>query len=138
MSNFHCGDPTCALNGKDVDEKIEEEMAGPDGKEGRYWWLSFADGDKPRGQQFLGACVVRAPGFVTAIIAAKESGCFPGGEVAGIPLAMTNDEALEVFVVFANGYLRKDPAYRLLARPEAEQLYAMIDARVASRKAGAS
>lgn len=138
MSNFHCGDPTCALNDKDMDEKIEEEMAGPDGKEGRYWWLSFADGGKPRGQEFLGACVVRASGFVTAIIAAKKFGCYPGGEVVGIPLTMTNEEAIAVFFVFANGDRRKDPAYRLLARPEAEQLYAMIDAHAASRRAGAS
>lgn len=50
-------------------------------------WLSFCDGDRPAGDQFLGACIVRIhatdePRHDTreAIQAAWRLGCNPGGE----------------------------------------------------------
>ena len=47
------------------------------------FWLSFADGSKPKGTQFLGACVVEAPSFADAIQVAWAHGCNPGGECLG-------------------------------------------------------
>ena len=48
-----------------------------------YFWLSFADPDKPRGKQFLGGCVIEAESFPGAITEAHRLGCNPGGEVMG-------------------------------------------------------
>jgi hypothetical protein len=50
------------------------------------WWLSFADPDKPAGQQFLGACLVEAPAFVLAAFVARARGCNPGGECRGFEI----------------------------------------------------
>jgi hypothetical protein len=48
-----------------------------------WWWLSFADPRKPKGQQFLGACLVQGYGLGTAIQEARRRGINPGGEVKG-------------------------------------------------------
>src|SRR5215470_16521351 len=48
----------------------------------KWLYLSFADGDLPKGQQFLGAVILRAinePGLVAATARAK--GLNPGGEM---------------------------------------------------------
>jgi hypothetical protein len=52
-----------------------------------YWWLSFADNEKPEGEQFLGAVVVDDNGgdFVGAIDNAHRLGLNPGGEALGMP-----------------------------------------------------
>lgn len=44
-------------------------------------WMSFCDGSRPKGSQFLGACVVDANSMEGAIRAAWSAGCNPGGEV---------------------------------------------------------
>ncbi len=49
-----------------------------------WWWLSFADGSLPTGQQFLGACLVQARGFLGATLVARMMGLNPGGEVKGV------------------------------------------------------
>lgn len=49
-------------------------------------WLSFADGERSEGQQFLGACVVEAPSFLLAVFRTYELGINPGGEVMGIEI----------------------------------------------------
>lgn len=53
-----------------------------------WWWLSFADPDRPEGEQFLGVCIVQgtepAMGFPRAtdpIPRAWQLGLNPGGEV---------------------------------------------------------
>lgn len=48
-------------------------------------WLSFADGKRPTGQQFLGAIVIDAPSFAHAIKACWALGINPGGEVVQMP-----------------------------------------------------
>jgi len=71
----------------------------------RVFWLSFCDGDRPEGQQFLGACVIEvteedataaavdvAAWFPRAVADAEwvaaatrkawQLGCNPGGEIA--------------------------------------------------------
>lgn len=47
------------------------------------WWLSFADGNLPEGQQFLGVAIVRGSNIAEAAIAAHARGINPGGEVLG-------------------------------------------------------
>ena len=75
----------------------------------KIYWLSFCDGDKPKGEQFLGACLVEVsqeeadlaavcvaiefpyaePGsewIGAASRKAHQMGCNPGGEMASIEL----------------------------------------------------
>lgn len=84
----------------------------------RWWWLSFADGRLPEGEQFLGACLVRAVDFVDAVKEAWAHVCNPGGECRG------EDAHPELEVPEAW-------AYRVLARAEAEQILVELEAQVA-------
>ena len=52
-----------------------------------WWWLSFADGEKPKGEQFLGVAVVKAINVTEAIREAWRLGINPGGECAFQELA---------------------------------------------------
>ncbi len=52
----------------------------------KWWWLSFCDGQRPRGSQLLGVCVVQGDGLMGAIQEAHRLGCNPGGEVLGTPI----------------------------------------------------
>jgi hypothetical protein len=61
-----------------MDAKMAEEQAS--GKV-EPWFLYFTDPKKPAGQRFLGACIVEAPGFVSAIDRAHQLGINPGGAV---------------------------------------------------------
>ncbi len=45
------------------------------------FWMSFCDNDKPRRQQFLGACIVEAPDKYMATPISHLFGCNPGGEI---------------------------------------------------------
>lgn len=46
-----------------------------------FWWLSFADSERPKGQQFLGAAVVEAPSHLDAVLKSHRLSINPGGEV---------------------------------------------------------
>lgn len=78
-----------------------------DGK--RWWYLSFCDGSRPRGTQFLGGVFVQGATPAGAIRASWELRINPGGEVrvADVPEGMM-----------------LDPAYinRLLTRAEVEKM----------------
>lgn len=57
------------------------------------YWLSFADGDRPKGTQFLGACIVeggnsgdKRADLRAAVQNAWLHGCNPGGEVMSLRL----------------------------------------------------
>lgn len=57
------------------------------------FWLSFADGTRPKGQQFLGACMVEVKRFPdhrdslkAALRKAHVLGINPGGEVQSVEL----------------------------------------------------
>jgi hypothetical protein len=52
------------------------------------WYLSFADGDKPPGEQWLGAAIVRAPDLASAVSRAWAVGANPGGEVASVSFTL--------------------------------------------------
>jgi hypothetical protein len=45
------------------------------------YFLYFTDPEKPAGQRFLGACIVEANGFITAVQQAHQLGINPGGAV---------------------------------------------------------
>jgi hypothetical protein len=47
------------------------------------WWLSFCDGDKPKGDQFLGVCLVEGNSLAEALAKAHTLDINPGGEVIG-------------------------------------------------------
>ena len=47
-----------------------------------WFYLSFADGSKPKGQQWLGACIVKANTAQLATLEAHLLGINPGGSVA--------------------------------------------------------
>ena len=51
-----------------------------------WWWLSFADGNRPKGRQFLGVAIVQAYSFPIAVGVAHMLGINPGGEVMGYPV----------------------------------------------------
>ena len=51
-----------------------------------FWWLSFADPERPKGEQFLGAAIVPGYNMGSAVLAAHMLGCNPGGEVQGFPI----------------------------------------------------
>lgn len=54
--------------------------------ESTLWWLSFADPDRPKGTQWLGACIVGPVDTMrAAVILAHLHRCNPGGEVQGVP-----------------------------------------------------
>ncbi len=46
------------------------------------WWCSFCDPRKPRGEQFLGLCIVEAVDQISAVRVTHALGINPGGEVA--------------------------------------------------------
>jgi hypothetical protein len=75
------------------------------------YWLSFCDPGRPKGEQFLGACLVEGQSFLDAVRAAHRQRLNPGGEVKG----------LEVTPASA---ARVAPAWRgrLLTRQECEAL----------------
>lgn len=47
-----------------------------------YYWLSFVDDARPKGQRFLGGCLVEATSGSKAVMEAWKQKCNPGGEVA--------------------------------------------------------
>lgn len=50
-----------------------------------WWWLSHADPNKPKGEHFQGACIVRGAHLEGAIAGAKLLGISPPGcEVLGL------------------------------------------------------
>lgn len=61
-----------------MNAKVAEEQAS--GKV-EPWFLYFTDPEMPAGQRFLGACIVEAPGFLSAIDRAHQLGINPGGAV---------------------------------------------------------
>lgn len=54
--------------------------------EAPWQWLSFADGTRPKGEQFLGVAIVQAHNVGHAAMVAHARGCNPGGEVAAMPI----------------------------------------------------
>lgn len=59
------------------------------------WWLSFCDPNKPKGQTFLGECMVEVEspsrgetGIAFAVEVASIAGCNPGGDILGWAISL--------------------------------------------------
>jgi hypothetical protein len=63
-----------------------------------WWWLSFCDGNKPAGSQFLGVAVVQIAdgGMIGAVRRAHQLGINPGGEVMGFEVRAGIDPPVEL------------------------------------------
>lgn len=85
------------------------------------WWLSFVDPDLPKGERFLGACLVKAlPARPQEALAeAWAQRCNPGGEVmfSEFPGDMPVPDV--VFARYGN---------RLLSRAECQEFDAVMSA----------
>lgn len=73
------------------------------GKPCTLWWLSFCDGSRPEGSQFLGVSIVRGldphavderVAMASALSESHRQGCNPGGEVQATPLPPVSLELL--------------------------------------------
>ena len=82
-----------------------------------WWWLSFVDTMRPRGDRFLGVSIVQGADIVEAAKAAHAKDCNPGGEVQGAPIP-------EMLVPAAEN------RWRLLSKYEATTLAERMDATV--------
>lgn len=66
-------------------DRLREKLSDEAKNEACWWWLSFVKGEGAS-EQFAGACVVKAPGFVSAVGVVNSLGINPGGQVAGWPI----------------------------------------------------
>jgi hypothetical protein len=66
---------------------VSGERRGPEHPSGvGWWWLSFADGMRPKGQQFLGVVIIEGVDLRGAIQRTWAKGLNPGGEVMAIAI----------------------------------------------------
>ena len=77
-----------------LEQRTREIFAEEAKNEPAWWWLSFCHADKPKGEQFVGACLVNARGFAHAVRRTRDLGINPGGEVAGWGPLEPPDEVL--------------------------------------------
>lgn len=86
------------------------------------WWISFCDPHKPKGEQFLGLCIVRAVDEISAIKVAWALGINPGGEAAFMDI----DESVMARLSF------ELPIDVFIPRDEAKALSDRISSEIAS------
>jgi hypothetical protein len=79
----------------EVQERKAMLLAQEKGNSPALWWMSFCDPDKPKGQQFLGVCIVGAPGFMHAHQKAWALGINPGGEIQAVQVEGVPTEYLD-------------------------------------------
>jgi hypothetical protein len=71
-----------ALRDRGIAEMLSQDLKLPE----KWFWISFADPDKPEGDQFLGVVVVQGGGMQEAIQNAWSMGINPGGQVMAFEL----------------------------------------------------
>lgn len=98
---------------------LESEALKEEGRPEWWWWLSFADPSKPKGTQFLGALVIKAPGMATALLRAHRNGTNPGGAVEGFPVQ--TDEAIALKVL-------EEVSGKLMSKAECDAFDARLEA----------
>jgi hypothetical protein len=82
-----------------------------------YYWLSFVDDDRPKGNRFLGGCLVQARSPQDAILEAWQQHCNPGGEVAMIeitPPYEVNVAKFQINRLYSKGEIEAMGEYRTL------------------------
>lgn len=94
-----------------------------------FWWISFVDPDKPKGEKFLGACLVKAlpENPHHALQAAFQHQCSPGGEAMFIEFPADIPMPDNVFQRYGN---------RLLSRAECEEFDAVMLAELDKASGG--
>ena len=92
-------------------------MNDPEKKEEQWWYLSFCDGKRSKGSQFVGACIVRGDTLAEANSRTQLLGINPGGECLGVPLGSGERTIEDVPKEFRD---------RLLDRPTLAQLDAIM------------
>jgi hypothetical protein len=60
-----------------ADMVLEADPLAPE----RLWYMSFCDGDRPKGEQFLGSLYIRGKSFCGAVSKSHLLGLNPGGEI---------------------------------------------------------
>jgi len=94
-----------------VNCRISDVTAVEEENEEHWWYLSFADG------KFLGACIVRAHGVVSASQRAWELGINPGGQVLGHIVPEGNEDLLP-----RNCLLTEDDVKSIMTKDELSAL----------------
>jgi hypothetical protein len=74
------------MDDADLEAKVAAMLKAEAAEPERWFWLSFCDGSLPAGQQFLGACLVKGRGIITAVREARKRGCNPGGDVKAVEI----------------------------------------------------
>jgi hypothetical protein len=77
-----------------------------------WYWLSFVNNERPKGDRFVGALLIEAPSFDLAIVRSLMDGLNPGGDVEGFAVAPEYEGRVAI--------LREEGmTYRLLSKAEA-------------------
>jgi hypothetical protein len=77
-----------------------------------WYWLSFVDPERPKGDKFVGALLIESNTFAAAIATSWLLKLNPGGEVQGFAVPAEFEERVEI--------LRNEGmTYRLLSKAEA-------------------
>lgn len=85
------------------------------------WWLSFCDPAKPKGEQFIGICIVEAVDQITAVKVTHALGINPGGEVAFMDIREDKAAMLSFDLLpYQNKLIPRTEALELAARISAE------------------
>ena len=63
------------------EKRIKDALKAEEENDEHFWWLSFADGTKPKGTQNLGVVITKAKGMAHAIAKSHELGLNPGGGI---------------------------------------------------------
>lgn len=71
-----------ALRDEGIQEMLDDDLARPES----WWWISFADPDKPKGSQSLGVVIVKGGGMQEALQNAWTMNINPGGQVQAIEI----------------------------------------------------
>ena len=78
------------------------------------FWLSFADSNRPTGEQFLGVAIVEAIDIADATEKCWRLGINPGGEVLSVEVP---EEKYESYSPHTNKLLTKEEVVRLFGPP---------------------
>ena len=74
----------------------------------KWFWLSFVNDDLPKGQKFLGLCLVQGVDPISAVQRSHDLSINPGGEVMILEL---NDS--EVLTSYQNRFIGKEESILL-------------------------